>query len=37
MPARFEVAQGKVQFNAVYLEIDDNTGKTLNIERIFKF
>ncbi|MDQ2085962.1 TIGR00282 family metallophosphoesterase [Herbivorax sp. ANBcel31] len=36
MPARFEVAQGKAQFNAVYIEIDDKTGKTLNIERIFK-
>ena len=36
MPVRFEVAQGKAQFSAVYLEIDDNTGKTTNIERIFK-
>lgn len=36
MPSRFEVARGKAQFSAVYLEIDDKTGKTLNIERIFK-
>ncbi|HHV29701.1 TIGR00282 family metallophosphoesterase [Acetivibrio mesophilus] len=34
MPVRFEVAHGTVQFNAVYLEIDEKTGKTMNIERI---
>ena len=34
MPNRFEIAQGPVQFNAVYLEIDEITGKTTKIERI---
>ncbi len=34
MPNRFEIAQGSVQFNAVYLEVDEKTGKTLKIERI---
>lgn len=33
-PVRFEVAKGVVQFNAVHLEIDENTGKTKNIRRI---
>ncbi|TYQ15799.1 UNVERIFIED_CONTAM: hypothetical protein Cloal_2289 [Acetivibrio alkalicellulosi] len=36
MPTRFEVAHGKVQFNGAYLEIDEKTGKTLKIERIFE-
>lgn len=34
MPNRFEIAQGSVQFNAVYLEVDEITGKTTKIERI---
>lgn len=34
MPARFEVAHGPVQFNAVYMEVDEKTGKTVSIERI---
>ena len=34
MPARFEVAQGTIQFSAVYMDIDENTGKTTSIERI---
>lgn len=34
MPLRFEVAKGKVQFNAVVLDIDDSSGKTLRIQRI---
>ena len=36
MPEKFEIARGKVQFNAVYLEIDDKTGKTEHIERILE-
>lgn len=36
MPVKFEVAKGCVQFNAVYLNIDDRTGKTLEIQRISK-
>lgn len=36
MPTKFEPAQGSAQFNAVILEVDNNTGKTLNIERINK-
>jgi metallophosphoesterase (TIGR00282 family) len=34
MPVKFEVAKGKLQFNAVILEIDEKSGKTLNIQRI---
>lgn len=34
MPVRFEVAHGPVQFNAVYMDIDEKTGKTMSIERI---
>ncbi|NLL06253.1 MAG: TIGR00282 family metallophosphoesterase [Clostridiaceae bacterium] len=34
MPNRFEIAHGSVQFNAVYLEVDEITGKTKKIERI---
>ncbi len=34
MPNKFEIAQGPVQFNAVYLEIDEKTGRTTKIERI---
>ena len=36
MPVRFEMAKGSVQFNAVYLDIDDKTGKTLSIRRLSK-
>jgi 2',3'-cyclic-nucleotide 2'-phosphodiesterase len=36
MPVKFEVAKGNVQFNAVFLEIDEKTGKTLKIERMSK-
>lgn len=36
MPVKFEVAKGPVQFNAVYLNIDDKTGKTNEIQRISK-
>jgi len=34
IPARFEIAKGRIQFNAVLLEIDEATGKTLSIKRI---
>lgn len=34
VPRRFEVAKGLYQFNAVILEIDDTTGKSLSIQRI---
>lgn len=34
MPVKFEVAKGCVQFNAVYLTIDDKTGRTLEIKRL---
>ena len=34
MPAKFEVAKGAVQFNAVIADIDDKTGATTKIERI---
>lgn len=36
MPVRFELAKGSVQFNGVYLEIDEITGKTIDIHRICK-
>ncbi|WP_206811871.1 TIGR00282 family metallophosphoesterase [Paradesulfitobacterium ferrireducens] len=34
MPVKFELAPGPVQFNAVILDIDENTGKTRSIEGI---
>ncbi len=36
MPVRFEPAKGSVQFNAVHLEIEEKTGRTLKIQRIAK-
>lgn len=36
MPLKFEIAHGPVQFNAVYMEIDEKTGKTMKIQRINK-
>jgi len=36
MPQKFEVAKGRVQFSAIYLEVDDKTGKCTKIERISK-
>ena len=30
----FELAEGKVQFNAVVVEADEKTGKAVSIERI---
>lgn len=37
MPVRFELAKGGVQFNAVILDIDDDTGKTISIKRLTKY
>jgi len=37
MPVRFELAKGGAQFNAVFLEIDENTGKALYIKRLTKY
>ncbi len=34
MPVRFEVARGTVQFNAVILDINERTGRTVGIKRI---
>ncbi len=34
MPAKFEIARGPAQFNAVVMEIDEVSGKTVSIERI---
>jgi 2',3'-cyclic-nucleotide 2'-phosphodiesterase len=34
IPVKFEVAKGSMQFNAVVIEIDEKTGKTMKIERI---
>mgnify|MGYP005838616453 CR=1 FL=1 len=34
MPAKFEVAKGSVQFNAIIADIDDRTGKTVKLQRI---
>lgn len=34
MPVRFEVAKGKVQLNGVIIDIDEETGKAVHIERI---
>lgn len=36
MPEKFEVATGPAFLNAVYLEVDDKTGKTRHIERIHR-
>lgn len=36
MPARFEIAAGIAQFNAVLININEKNGKTLSIKRIFK-
>ena len=36
MTAKFELAKGKLQFNAVIANIDENNGKTTSIQRIFK-
>lgn len=36
LPAKFEVATGTVQFNAVLLEIEEKKGRTIAIERISK-
>ena len=37
IPNRFEVATGTSQLNAVLVEIDDDTGKTIKIERLQKY
>ncbi|KNY25101.1 TIGR00282 family metallophosphoesterase [Pseudobacteroides cellulosolvens] len=34
MPQRFEVAKGRIIFNAVLLDIEEKSGKTANIRRI---
>ncbi len=34
MPVRFEVADGAYQFNAVVVEVNENTGRSLSIERV---
>jgi metallophosphoesterase (TIGR00282 family) len=34
LPRRFEVASGIVQFNSVVLDIDDQTGRAITIERL---
>jgi calcineurin-like phosphoesterase len=34
MPQRFDVADDGLQINAVFLKIDEKTGKTLEIKRI---
>ncbi len=36
IPHRLSVGKGKIIFNAMLVEIDDNTGKALNIERIYQ-
>jgi 2',3'-cyclic-nucleotide 2'-phosphodiesterase len=36
IPARFEMAKGNIQFNAVLMDIDEKTGKTSKISRISK-
>jgi hypothetical protein len=34
LPSRYEVAKGKVQLNAVLIDVDEITGKATNIKRI---
>lgn len=35
MPVRFEAADGPYQFNGVVIEVEENSGKAINIDRIF--
>lgn len=35
MPVRFEVADGPYQFNAVVIEVDEETGKAESIDRVY--
>lgn len=35
MPVRFEVAEGPYQFNAVVIEVNDETGKAKSIDRVY--
>jgi hypothetical protein len=37
LPAKFEVASGAIQINAVVLDIDEKSGKTRRIETVQKF
>ncbi|EHQ90292.1 TIGR00282 family metallophosphoesterase [Desulfosporosinus youngiae] len=37
LPAKFELANGPIQMNAVVLDIDEDTGKTRQIEAIQRF
>lgn len=34
LPAKFEIAKGRAQFNGIVFEIDDETGKALSISRL---
>ena len=36
MPQRFEIAEGGLQINAVVIEIDEDTGKAVKIQRILR-
>jgi len=37
LPAKFEVASGAIQINAVIIDIDEKSGKAQQIERIQQF
>jgi len=34
MPSRLSVGKGKVNFDAILLEVDESTGKAIDIKRI---
>jgi hypothetical protein len=36
LPQSFNVAKGPMQFCAVLVDVDDETGKALRIERVFE-
>jgi calcineurin-like phosphoesterase len=36
MPSRLSVGKGKVNFDAILVEVDENTGKAVDIKRIQK-
>lgn len=36
MPVRFEVAEGIAQLNALLLDVDESTGKTIKVQRIYE-
>jgi hypothetical protein len=36
LPHRISVAEGKTMFNAILVRVDENSGKAISIERIYR-